>query len=267
MSTLLTAADARNAVESIAAVGVCISSLEWLTHRRPLADDGLFSWSVFSLQTRWLAAGPIARVIRTAIGYRGLLALLIARLAVGAALIATSHPQWRAYFVLFLAGSSLALRVRLPIGGDGSDQLSTLLFVALGVGYIAGTPWAMSLSLWFVAAQGALAYATAGILKLVERGWRNGEYLFRVWGTTTYGAQWINSVIRGHRWLAIVASWYVIAFEVTFPSVIVAPRPLGLAILVMGVTFHVTTAVTMGLNTFLWSFVATYPAIVWCARL
>jgi hypothetical protein len=28
--------------------------------------------------------------------------------------------------------------------------------------------------------------------------------------------------------------------------------------------FHVMSAVVMSLNTFIWSFVATYPAILWC---
>jgi hypothetical protein len=34
---------------------------------------------------------------------------------------------------------------------------------------------------------------------------------------------------------------------------------------VLGILFHVANAVIMGLNTFVWAFVATYPAILFCA--
>ena len=36
----------------------------------------------------------------------------------------------------------------------------------------------------------------------------------------------------------------------------------GQASLSAGFFFHLVTAVTMGLNTFLWAFLATYPAVV-----
>jgi hypothetical protein len=34
---------------------------------------------------------------------------------------------------------------------------------------------------------------------------------------------------------------------------------------VLGILFHVANAVIMGLNTFVWAFVETYPAILFCA--
>jgi hypothetical protein len=48
---------------------------------------------------------------------------------------------------------------------------------------------------------------------------------------------------------------------------LIAPRPLAILLLLSGIAFHVTAAIAMGLNTFLWSFLATYPALVYCSRM
>ena len=41
------------------------------------------------------------------------------------------------------------------------------------------------------------------------------------------------------------------------------PRPLALAVLAAALVFHAGNAAIMGLNTFVWAFAATYPAILW----
>ncbi|HEY6033401.1 MAG TPA: hypothetical protein VIV58_04055, partial [Kofleriaceae bacterium] len=49
--------------------------------------------------------------------------------------------------------------------------------------------------------------------------------------------------------------------EAAFPLALLGPWWLVLAFFAWGVVFHVANAVLMGLNSFLWAFVATYPAI------
>jgi hypothetical protein len=41
----------------------------------------------------------------------------------------------------------------------------------------------------------------------------------------------------------------------------ILPRQALLVLFAVAATFHVAVAITMGLNGFVWSFVATYPAI------
>ena len=73
------------------------------------------------------------------------------------------------------------------------------------------------------------------------------------------------AVVHGRAGLCAAAAWFVIAFEVTFPLALVL-GPTGVAVYAaVGALFHVSNAVLMGLNTFVWAFVATYPAVLFCA--
>ena len=49
------------------------------------------------------------------------------------------------------------------------------------------------------------------------------------------------------------------------PHPLVGSQP-SLALLIGGASFHIGAAILMRLNTFLWAFVATYPAIIFCAH-
>ena len=268
MHELLSPNDARELVETVASVGVCISSLEWLVNARSLAEGRLFSWSVLSLRFPILLTGWHGRLFAPVFSYYGVLTLLGLRLSCAALLLILPHSaHLRGTTVLMLAVTGLVFRLRVPIGADGSDQLSSIIFVALSFGYLGGTEWSTMLALAFLAAQAALAYFTAGILKLVTLGWRNGTYLSRVWSTNTYGSTWLGSLLRRLPGLAVCLSWSVIVLEVAFPLVFVLPVRVVWSLLLLGLAFHFATAVTMGLNTFLWSFVATYPAVIWFAGL
>jgi hypothetical protein len=59
----------------------------------------------------------------------------------------------------------------------------------------------------------------------------------------------------------------VVAAEVAFPLALPLGYPYGLVLLGWGVVFHAANALVMGINSFFWSFVATYPAILYCAWL
>jgi hypothetical protein len=56
----------------------------------------------------------------------------------------------------------------------------------------------------------------------------------------------------------------VVIFECGFPLVLVGCTPVTAILLTIGVIFHVTVSIVMRLNTFLWAFVAVYPAIAVC---
>jgi hypothetical protein len=54
-------------------------------------------------------------------------------------------------------------------------------------------------------------------------------------------------------------------FECTFPLALISGGTGFAVFAVIGLLFHVLSAMTMGLNTFVWAFVATYPAILFCS--
>lgn len=151
---------------------------------------------------------------------------------------------------------------RRAFGDDGSDQMNTVVVavLALCVGPHS-TAFLLDLGLWFLAAQACLAYCAAGISKLVSPMWRSGEAVYRIFNTATYGTEAIASVLRDRRGLNVFLCWSVIMIETLFPLALVAPTPITLAFLVWGALFHAQCAAIMGLNSFLWAFLSTYPAV------
>jgi len=98
------------------------------------------------------------------------------------------------------------------------------------------------------------------------RGWREGTFLPAIFQTAIYGHRRLGRLLSVRPALSSMLSRAVIAWECSFPLVLVAPPSVVAPVLLMGVAFHAVNAYLMGLNTFFWSFAATYPAILYCSH-
>ncbi|HEX2093861.1 MAG TPA: hypothetical protein VHG28_15770 [Longimicrobiaceae bacterium] len=260
----LTPSEALALVERVGAVAVLISSLEMLARPGLFADAGLLSWSTEQLRARWLTHGSLARVLQVAFRPPAVLWIVGLRTAAATAVIASPRPH--GVLVGAVALTSLLLMLRNTYGNDGADQLGLITFVAASFAHLFTSPVVIAAVLWFLALQGCLGYFTSGVAKLAGPRWRNGTGLVGVFETQTYGARTLSRMLREHPRLAVASSWAVIVGEALFPVTLVAPQPIALALLAFGASFHLGAAAVMGLNTFLWAFPATYPAIWYCAQ-
>ena len=132
--------------------------------------------------------------------------------------------------------------------------------------YLKSDPLLREAAAGFLAVQSCMSYAIAGAAKLSSPVWRDGTAVPAIFRTHTYGHPWLYEFVCRYPSVAKALAWTVIAAEISFPLVLVAPRPIARGILLTGVGFHVGNAHFMGLNRFLWSFSGTYPAIVYTAR-
>jgi hypothetical protein len=147
------------------------------------------------------------------------------------------------------------------LGLDGSDQMTLILCTVLMLRAFAPDSPLVSLTcLGFATLQAALAYATAGWSKIIARQWRSGMALTGIMNTTAYGSKHLAKVLFRCSPLAVVISWTIIAFEISFPAAFLLGNYCWI-FLAGGVAFHAVTACIMGLNNFFWAFVATYPLI------
>jgi hypothetical protein len=251
----------------LASVGVFIASVELLTLKREFEDGGLFSWDVLrtvSRATLSVGTGRPRRIIShpffvpALTGARALAALVL--------IIVRNDHALSTACVLAVIAASIVMYWRAPLGMDGSDQMSLITFVAVAIHKLfSGDVHVAQASLWFIAIQGCLSYFVAGIAKVVSPVWRSGEAVRRILGTRTYGSSRSASFVSGRESMCVALSWLVMLFECTFPLAL-AFGERGFAIFaVVGILFHISNAVIMGLNTFVWAFVATYPAILFCA--
>jgi hypothetical protein len=251
-------------VELLLAIGAAVSSLEELHIRDALRDHGLLSWRVHRLSRPSVARLVDRLGIETLFGYPGILALIILRFVSSLALIlCAAFGRSTTALLLILTVTTLAFTLRSPEGNDGSDQMSSIALVALALTKVAHTNFGRSAALAFIAAQASLAYGTSGFLKITERGWRNGMFVMDILRTSTFGHRGLLQFLEHKRSLATPLGCGIALGDCALSCAVLLPPRECILLLSFGVMFHVGIAMILGLNTFLWSFVATYPAILW----
>lgn len=254
---------ALRAITMIASVGVCISGLELLSEAKLFRTGGLMSWEVSKLRHRGLQrAIPALRPIFSTPGISTLISISVLSASL---LLIGSLPSCQGLFAGLIALTYITLAIRSPYGLDGADQLTILTFSAIALASLSSGALAKEACLWFLTGQVCLAYFTSGAAKLSSADWRNGRALAGIMNTRIYGCSAIGSFLRQHPSSAAVISGGIIAMECAFELVLLLPEHLALVLVAAGFGFHLLAAMTMRLNTFFWSFVAIYPAILHCA--
>ncbi len=240
----------------IASAGLCLTALEVIADRRSYADDGIFGPTMV-LAVRGNALPAVLRppAVVVALAATQLLASAVVlgagpytalgRAAVGVSLV-----------------TLITLHRRRVLGGDGAEQMSTLIVAATAAAVLPSPqPARIAMAVAFLAAQAALSYTTAGVAKLVSPLWRSGVAVAQVLDTYGHGHARAADFLRARPRMTRAATAAVLLVEVPFALLVLGPRPLVAATLGAAFAFHVACAFLMGLNGFLWAFPATYPCV------
>lgn len=251
----------------IVSVGTSLSTMEWFVNRRQLMDDGLFSWRIMGTSRVFMVGpSPLASIVNHLLSYRSFLWILLIRFAAVLSLPLALWLDRGALLVLAVVlATSLLLHLRSPFGMDGSDQMATQIFGALFLGYLGGSTLALEASLWYIAGQSCLSYLTSGVAKALSPYWRRGDVVFAIFNTRTYGYAPVAHFLVSRPMTTKLLTWGAVAMECIFPLALFVGFPGCLVFIAWGVAFHLMNALVMGLNSFLWSFGATYPAVVYVA--
>jgi len=250
-------AEALDATIRLACVGLVLTGLELFFDRRAFDSEGPFSPTVFAslrghIAGSWtVGSGFVAMVASTQV----LAAIFL--IAVG------PFPVVGRIALCIGVTTSMILRWRRAIGGDGAEQLTVIVLV-VGAAALVPLPGSarVFLAVAFIAAQTLLAYVTAGLSKLVSPVWRSGTALPAILGTTSHGQEWAARMLHDHPRISMGLTWSVIFLEVMFPLLLLGPLPLAFAVLAASLLFHIGCALLMGLNSFVWAFPATYPCLL-----
>lgn len=247
---------------TIASCGSILIALESLAARRLFDDSQVFSSKVLKESSanqfrcswfwnQWL--------VRTFLVARLAAALLLLFLSIQSSI--SSHLVMIGCLWIVVAFTSILLRVRQHVGDDGADQMLLILSISLGFGLLIGTEQAVFAASVFIGAQAILAYSTAGIAKLLSPTWRRGT-VAEIFRTRMYGTPAAARVLSASPFLNLLLSWSVILLECSFLLAAFVPIPILYCLLFCMFLFHVGASVVMGLNTFLWTFSATFPFII-----
>jgi hypothetical protein len=246
-------------VVRIGSIGVAISSLESLARRADLGPSGILDGAAQLTRARWLLRFAFLAAPGVAA------ALTWARLvASGVVIVGGGNFEVARAGAIVIAVATLLLRFRTPLGIHASGTMVMVTFTAAALGLAAGTRLSLVFALGFIAAQACLAYFVAGASKLAERSWRTGQALPLISSTLMWGSRSQALMLRSHHRLALALCWATMLAECAFPLVLAVPLPVTILLLSVTAAFHVFTAIEMGLNSFVWAFGSTYPAIIFC---
>jgi hypothetical protein len=249
----------------LCAVSQLIGLLELTLVRTELTAGGFLDWSmigILSPRTRTRAGSLIRRAFRR-LGDRAFIGAVALNVVVACALLA-----WPSVTVLIAAGGVLHLVLvkRHHMTVDGSDQMMLVVLLTCLLGRIGGTADAARAAVTFLAAELTLSYLVAGLAKAFSPYWQSGKAFAMIAQTRMYGHPVAACVVRSRPAVGHVATWAVICGESLFVLGLTSPLPFLIAVLVAAAGFHIGCAVVMGLNRFLWTFAAGYPAVV-CTNL
>jgi len=254
------------AVEITLAIQVITATAELLKLRREYSEVGLLAWQIQRL-------GPKVSIYVKKLGldfvcsYPNVLVALILRLLCAIAIpVAILFHQSILVLLFIITAINLIMQVRNSQSNDGSDQMAVVCFIALALANAINTDSSKSFALFFIAAQASLAYGTSGFLKMQKKGWYTGEYATEVLKTSSYGDKNVLEIALKRRSIAKVLGIMVVYGDCLLSLAFAFPPNICIFILFFGVFLHIGIGRIMGLNTFMWSYIATYPAILFASH-
>jgi hypothetical protein len=259
-------------VTGLFVVGQCISwsELFYLYLAKEFHEEGFFSWKVLRLDIpkfRVGGSGAIPDLLDYLFHGKRFRILLLIYLLAGIGLVvfhAYSAGFTCCAFLLLLA--MIISQLRYVFGGEGSDQMNVILIFSLFAGFGFFSSHKMSeYAIFFIAGQSCLSYCSSGIAKLISAQWRKGDAVFNIFNTGSFGNARVSRFLVNRKRLCFFLSWSVIIAECLFPLSLVLPSRFILVFMIWGFCFHLLNAIVMGLNVFLWSYLATYPCIIYTA--
>jgi hypothetical protein len=243
----------------IGSVGCAISSLELLSRRAEMGPGGAFDATVEITRSTRLSrfkrlADPRVAIVLVVLRLLGSLSLIAA---------AGSFETARAG-ALVVAATTLALRARSRLEIHASGAMVMMVFTASALGLAVGTRRSMECALAFIAGQSLLSYFIAGSSKLQTRSWRGGQALALIMSTSMWGNRREAVLLKSHPRLGWVLCWLTMLGECSVPLSLIVPLPVTVGLLAVALAFHVAVAIEMGLNSFVWAYGSTYPAVIFC---
>jgi hypothetical protein len=250
----------------IASVGIVIWTLEYLKQCHAFQGDGLFSWSLLKYQHRFAVEDTtIARGLDLLLGYPNVRLILTGRLLAALLLVLFVSNPWArvlGVFGIYLT-NLLMLHIWTPCK-RGSDGMTEVLFGALVLLQVGGESRnVVQAGLWFIALQVCVSYCANGITKIGKPAWMQGTAVFAIANHPVAGTPWAARFLHPRPGVTKAFTWSAMAMECLFPLVLVVGWPWCWIFLAWGILFHLISTYVIGLNSFFWSYMATYPAVIY----
>ena len=250
------------ATEIVFAWSLAIQTLEYLRMGQYTANDAFWSWQ---LQRADIPNAPVRALLDVLFKPHMHQLHLVLRLCAAVALAVQGASLLLIGF-LFVGNLLILIRWRGAFNG-GSDFLTLVVLTGLLIAYAVGT-WVdaelgVQAGLWYIGIQAITSYFMSGAVKILRPEWRRGRAMTIFLNAAIYGPLPERHPLRQPK-LALLGSWSFILWECAFPFALVNPvHAVGFC--AVAAFFHFLVFWFFGLNRFFWAWMASFPAIVWCA--
>ena len=224
------------------------------------AQKELLGWHIPKYQRKNSLTGNLVIFFRNRIGF---LIINISTIIFIILYFLDSDINRNFFEILIIFLLSLFIYYRSSIFYNEADRISMTIVFSIIIGLLVNFNDVMRLSICFVGTQGIFFYFINGCLKFGENGWRNGTYLKGILSTKQYSINLTTklSLINTNYFFSFLSK-FIIGWQMLFIFCPIMPIYFLLFFLIIGICFHLGISIFMGLNTFIFPFLATYPAIL-----
>ncbi|RKQ42459.1 hypothetical protein BXY85_3070 [Roseivirga pacifica] len=254
-------------IAQIASIGIIINSFELINRRHLFQNNNLFSWVLINkLRPSLARKRSVNRLINFCISYPNILWLIGIRLLSAFVILFFQTEYWLvsiAIWFLYLSGI-LIFNIRVVVR-TGYTVFLQVILVSISMQRLFPNSSTLEVAcIWVIAIQCCLVYFENGLTKLKEVKWKQGAAIYNIIRNPLYKSPISRlSILEKSTFLKTV-SWSVLIFETAFPISLLGGNASLIIFLGFGLVFHFTNSWILGLGSFFWTFVAAYPAIIFC---
>lgn len=245
-------------------VSLLVMALEDLQTWKVYSNSGILSWNIGKLGARWSLKGSFAKLMNWLLKDNIFKTTVYFRLiGAGLMLVFVIFNFISPALIIFLFFLHILISIRSPYGLDGAYQMQLVILFGLSIGCLfLEHSRVCETCLLFICGQLLIAYFISGFTKLLSPVWRTSLALNSIFGTKTFGHPFLFKLIMHRARLTLILSWTVFIAEMGIFIVVFLFPPLVVPFLIFGFIFHAINAIFMGLNDFLLTFPAAYPAVL-----
>lgn len=244
---------ARNLTYTLALICVVIEIFE--IYRSRVKIEQLWPWNILKLEFDAFSSRFLSLLFEQ-FGFARFLMIYLVLVAF-TALFQTSL-LWIVVCIFHLL---LTLRFRGRWNGGSDAMVFQVLFSCVLLSIFKNHSSLKFFGFYYLALNLVISYFIAGLSKITQKNWRNGESLKRYFLLTDYPIPMSMKLLVNRPQRLAYLAWSLMVFELTF-AFSVFNFAMALFAVFLGIGFHFANFLTFGLNRFFWAWIATYPSIL-----
>ncbi|OKS86048.1 hypothetical protein [Mucilaginibacter polytrichastri] len=242
------------------AASLLVSSIQFLINHKQFGISGLLYWRLTKTKSQYRYFQ--GKYFNYLFNQTGFIYLNIFRILLLPAFVLSKDGF---FITVVLALTSFLIYSRASSMANAADQLNNVALLGLSINHFFSKYGVdENMIIYFFSIVLIISYFTSGLLKIYERKWINGYYLkMTLMGRNPTNRSLQYTFRNTPDIIFNISSKIVIAWQLSSFIIPFLPKPLLFIYLTIGLVFHISTGVFMGLNNFIWTFTAFLPCLIY----